>query len=46
MIDAAIIASGAGIPSMIVNGANPEILYDILDGKQVGTRFLAKKEQK
>ena len=24
---------------MIVNGANPEILYDIFDGKQPGTLF-------
>jgi glutamate 5-kinase len=31
---------------VIASGEDPEILYDILDGKQVGTRFLAKKEQK
>ncbi len=38
-IDAAMIASVNGIPSMIVNGANPEILYDIFDGKAKGTFF-------
>lgn len=38
-IDAAIISANSGIPSMIVNGANPEILYDIADGKSVGTIF-------
>ena len=40
-IDAAIIAARAGIPSMIVNGANPEILYDIMDGTARGTVFAA-----
>lgn len=38
-INAAIIAAEAGIPSMIVNGANPEILYDIMDGIPHGTVF-------
>lgn len=38
-INAALIASTNGIPSMIVNGANPEILYDIMDGKPCGTVF-------
>lgn len=42
-IEAAIIASDAGIPSMIVNGANPEILYDIMDGKPCGTTFAVEK---
>ena len=35
-----------GCDMVIASGEDPEILYDILDGKQVGTRFLAKKEQK
>ena len=39
-IDAAIIASKEGIPSVIVNGSNPEILYDVLDGKARGTVFM------
>jgi glutamate 5-kinase len=42
-IDAAIIAANSHIPSMIVNGANPEILYDIFDGKARGTKFLVEK---
>lgn len=27
------------IPTAIINGANPKLLYDLLDGKQVGTIF-------
>lgn len=27
---------------IITNGAHPEILYDIIDGKRVGTRFVGK----
>ena len=29
-----------GIPMVIANGANPLCLYDIVEGKPVGTRFL------
>lgn len=29
------------IPMFIMNGSNPEILYDLLDGKHVGTYFTA-----
>lgn len=42
-INAAEIASSSGIPMLIINGENPLILYDILDGKHVGTYFSAKK---
>lgn len=42
-IDAAIIAANSGIPSMIVNGANPEILYDVAEGKAKGTFFAIEK---
>jgi glutamate 5-kinase len=28
---------------IIANGENPKHLYDIVDGKAVGTRFLGKK---
>lgn len=31
-----------GIDMIITNGAHPEILYDIIDGKRVGTRFVGK----
>ena len=36
---AAAIATEAGCDMVIANGKNPEGLYDILDGKAVGTRF-------
>ena len=37
---AAQIAMNAGIDMVLANGENPEILYDIVEGKKVGTRFL------
>ena len=36
---AAKIAMDAGIDMIITNGDRPEVLYDIIDGKQVGTLF-------
>ena len=42
-LKAAIIACEAGIDMVITNGENPENLYDLLDGKPVGTRFMGKK---
>lgn len=41
-ISAANIATAAGIDMIIANGENPNILYDIIDGKSVGTKFLAR----
>ena len=41
-LSAAKIATEAGMDMVIANGANPSILYDIVDGKQTGTRFLKK----
>lgn len=38
---AAKIATEAGCDMVISNGADPERLYDILEGKSVGTRFVA-----
>lgn len=32
-----------GCDMIIANGENPDILYDILEGKAVGTRFVGKK---
>lgn len=32
-----------GCDMIIANGENPDILYDILEGKTVGTRFIGKK---
>ena len=40
---AAKISTEAGCDMVISNGASPEILYDIVEGKSVGTRFFAKK---
>jgi len=39
-INAARIATEKGIDVIITNGDRPEILYDILEGKPIGTRFL------
>ena len=42
-IQAARIATEAGIDMAIINGSDPLLLYALLDGKQVGTRFSAKR---
>ena len=42
-ISAGKIATAAGINMFIVTSENPSLLYDILDGKQVGTLFVANK---
>jgi len=39
---AAHIVGAAGIDMVIANGTNPALIYDILDGKPVGTRFIGK----
>ena len=39
---AAAIATEAGCDMVIANGKNPGNLYDILDGKSVGTRFIGR----
>ena len=41
---AAEIATEAGLTMVIANGADPKVLYDIVEGKQVGTRFLPKQQ--
>ncbi len=38
-LEAAKIAAESNIPTIITNGSNPNNLYDILDGKKVGTYF-------
>jgi glutamate 5-kinase len=43
-VAAAKIACSNGIDMVIINGKNPEALYDILEGKQVGTMFKGKDE--
>lgn len=41
-LHAAEICMKDGCEMVILNGANPALLYDLFDGKQVGTRFLTK----
>lgn len=42
-IKAAQIVTEAGIPMLIVNGKNPEVLYRISDGEHIGTYFAARR---
>ena len=44
-LHAAHIATEAGVPMVIANGAQPAALYDLMDGKPVGTKFLAREEK-
>ena len=41
---AARIAADAGIDMVIANGSNPGLIYDILEGKLVGTRFIGRRD--
>ncbi|MGN0493324.1 MAG: glutamate 5-kinase [Acutalibacteraceae bacterium] len=45
-IKAAKIATEAGIDMIIANGNDPSVLYDIVEGKPAGTRFVARKVEK
>ena len=38
-------ATNAGVDMIITTGAHAEVLYDILEGKPVGTKFIGKKEE-
>ncbi|WP_458863467.1 glutamate 5-kinase [Acidaminobacterium chupaoyuni] len=42
-IQAAKIATSHGMTMAIVNGSDPNLLYDLLDGKQAGSLFLPQK---
>ncbi len=42
-LNAARKANENGIDMIIANGSDPDILYDIIDGKEIGTRFIAKE---
>lgn len=42
-IEAAKIAMSAGCDMVIANGKNPAVLYDIIEGKEVGTKFTGEK---
>lgn len=41
-ISAAVVAMEAGVDCYVVDGSNPAVLYDLLDGKDIGTRFRAR----
>lgn len=43
-LNAAKIATSSGIDMIIANGANPHALYDIVEGRPVGTLFKGKKQ--
>lgn len=43
-IQAAELCGANGCDMIIANGKDPEILYNIVDGKPFGTRFIAKKK--
>jgi glutamate 5-kinase len=45
-IRAAEIATEAGIDMIIMNGKNPEQLYDLFENQPVGTLFVANAEKK
>lgn len=42
-ISAARISAAAGVDMVICNGSNPDIIMDIVEGKEVGSLFVAKK---
>ncbi len=42
-LNAAEIATDSGCDMIITNGFDPDILYDIVEGKPVGTRFISRK---
>ncbi len=43
-LSAAKIATEAGCDMVITNGARPEEIYDIVAGKETGTRFISKEK--
>ena len=43
-IEAADIATRAGIATAIIDGSDPDNLYRLLEGQQIGTVFLARRE--
>jgi len=44
-IQAADVATAHGVDLFILSGSNPDILYDLFDGKEVGTHFIAGKQE-
>jgi glutamate 5-kinase len=44
-ISAAKICLKAGIDCVITSGSDPAIIFDILEGKEIGTHFIARNEK-
>ena len=42
-LNAAEMCMNAGCDMIIANGSNPKVLYDIMDGKSVGSRFVGRR---
>lgn len=42
-LHAAEMCMAAGCDMVIANGSNPKVLYDIIDGEQIGSRFIGKR---
>jgi glutamate 5-kinase len=42
-LEAARIVTEAGIPMYIMNGHDPDVLYRLYDGENIGTYFCSKK---
>ena len=42
---AARMVTASGADMVIANGAHPELLYDIAEGKPAGTRFAAHRQE-
>ena len=40
-LQAADLATAQGIDTYVINGSNPSLLYDLIEGKSVGTKFKA-----
>lgn len=45
-LHAAQIATAAGIDTVVMNGSDPEEIYKLIDGRQIGTLFKAQGENK
>lgn len=43
-LQAADLAASQGIDTIVANGGNPAVLYEIVKGKQIGTRFVGRRD--
>ncbi len=43
-LQAADLAASQGIDTIVANGGNPKVLYEIVKGRQVGTRFVGHRD--